>query len=425
MQKPVFLRLEKSLARWCIEAGGKYTRGLMLDDRNTLDSSTYNKLKAYGFNKETIISIMAFYGAEVEHAYAFVDHLRILAWFWPNGEEIIFPVNSAGSVYIGNSPYFWFDHYPFLRRLSGSSHRYECHLPILEGIWTDCTDRNRFYLGGQTHFGHFAIDKFCPILTILPLLLHNEINISSVLVPSHEGITRELLDLCVGHFDTGKAKQFYSWIPPKHGLYSIGPAIIPADNHSPESISIANKYIYSKIQATKPINLAPIAKRTNRICYISRFPAYNTYKHDRISNYSQMKELFASCGVDHVYPTELTLQERSDIISSYDLIISDSGSCAINGLLFSIPSTPVVMLQSARLMKDRSELACSQHYKSLPLIGSKLFSLVCQSQELSDSNSWYDKVEVNLEQLKLILESQSNLYFEMDGNASHTINHSD
>ena len=401
------LRLERSLASWCSEAGYDYECSETRKDFEYLPRHGFvEALRGYGFTHDVSIAIASFFGQEIEHALARVHDLRVLCWYWPNGEEIIFPINSKGSIYIGNSPEFWFDFYPFLRRFSSSDFVYECDLPVvdLQSSMAGSSTVPRLYLGGQTHFGHFLVDTFSPLLSLSALL--NVTSISSLVVPpGHSGVTKDLLGMLSLLFNPGLPTQGVTasypllTLPSVNGIYVLGDAIVPAKNHRPDSIVLANKTIYKKMVppsgAATDVSSGLLA---SRIAYVSRFPS-SAPEHDRIANWTAFKTLISDLGIDHLCPTSLGLAQRLDLLKGYRAIITDSGSCALNAMLFANPAAPIYWLQSGRMLSDNSPIVCSQHYQLVANIGRRVFSLIGSPAVASAANSWYDKVEYPLDSL--------------------------
>ena len=149
--------------------------------------------------------------------------------------------------------------------------------------------------------------------------------------------------------------------------------------------------------------LKSLSNHQTKIAYVSRIPAGNAI-HDRISNYPEFLELLESLRYDHVYPVDLALNERICSISSYDIIISDSGSCCLNAMLFSAPHAVIFWPQSKKLLSDTSDIVTSQHYKSLSTLGRTIFAIPAKSSQESELNPWYDKVEIDIEEFRAILQ---------------------
>lgn len=396
------IRLEKCLETWSREAGYDYRADRPVLDLDIIKSpGIHQRLRQYGFTREAAIAAASFYGNVVEQGFAFAHDLRVLCWYWPNGEEIIFPVNTQGTVYIGNGPEFWFDFYPFLRRCGEAAAIYQCSLGQYSLARQDKPGKGAhpLYIGGQTHFGHFIVDKLAPLLSLTAIA--QDISFRSFIVPpGHAGVTRELLDILwkalQGHgFDRGhyihKSCQKIE-LPKKNGLYLVGPAWVPADNHRPDSLKIANQYLYDNSDLFCALSSEPKGPASRpSVAYISRFSA-NAIQHDRIANYQDITGFLEANHVDHLCPTRMSLKERISLLSAYDVLISDSGSCCLNALMFSRPDAKIFQFQSKRLLSDYSDLPASQHYKSLPLIGKRLFSIPGAPAQESTANSWYDKV---------------------------------
>lgn len=405
------LRLERNLQAWSTEAGYDYVAIQGSADLNILATTcSMKKLRTYGYSNEAATMAASFYGNTLERALCLATDLRVLCWYWPNGDKIVFPINSNGSVYIGNSPEFWFDCYPFLQR-EGANNVYSCALDVLPSNRQHQLLMNKtpLYIGGQTHFGHFIVDKLAHLCTLFSRSL-TEVDFGALIIPpGHHGITHDLLCFLhsILHPSESKVlsnglKDYSSYeLPCVSGIACIGTAWVPSDNHSPDSIRILNKLFYQSDLAKK-YAFANTVDRFNlkpKAVYISRSPAHSRH-HDRIANFNDFKSLLDGLGVDYIFPTPYRLEERIQILSEYDLIISDSGSCSLNGLLFARPDARIYQIQGRRLLNDSTTLATSQLYKSLPLIGSRLFSLNCEPATHSVGNSWYDKVTVNLDSIK-------------------------
>lgn len=69
--------------------------------------------------------------------------------------------------------------------------------------------------------------------------------------------------------------------------------------------------------------------------------------HDRISNQSQVKEMFRANGFDIVFPEDISLQEQMAIFKSDNLVVSSSGSI-VHNILFGRPNTRFVEIGDQR-----------------------------------------------------------------------------
>jgi hypothetical protein len=407
-------RLERSLEAWSKEAGYHYYSVPSQYDINIVRSQALiSKLRTYGLTTEALVTLASFYRNYLEESVCLADNLRILCWYWPSGEQVIYPINSKGSIYIGNSPEFWFDYYPFLKRIPNRDWVYECNLHQHASTLIYTTENRKFpfYIGGQTHFGHFIVDKYSPLLSLRNVC--SQISFGSFLLPfGHEGITRDLLVFLWRYLNVdGKQSQankqcLFNSLPKQSGVYSIGHQLwIPADNHRPDSIILANKTFYP-LQSRDLSGIPPssCAAGLNRrsIAYVSRVPQ-SSVEHDRISNYRELAGFVKDFNIHHIYPNNLSLNERLKLFSLYDTFICDSGSCCLNALVFSRPDALVYQFQSRRLLADSSMLATSQHYKGVPLFGSRLRSLLGAPRIESRSNTWYDKIDVDVEKLQALL----------------------
>jgi len=413
------IRLERSLAAWSKESGFDYhDEGSRLDLDLIKRNGLLESIRNYGFSLEAATSAATFFGQHIESGFAAVPDLSVLAWYWPNGEQIIYPINDSGTIYIGNSPEFWFDFYPFLRRLSAREYIYECCLERLSGdaLLNDSCFQPSLYIGGQTHFGHFVVDKLAPLLSLSEVLAKLDSSFSSYVVPSgHHGVTSELLTYLMSSIaksrgrhnvrDMTSSNPLRIELPKVNGIVRVGRAIVPSDNHHPNSLADAQQHLSRDLDLSSDATYNRDKRsRSSKIGYVSRFKA-GSVDHDRIANYTELTELLHYYSCDHVFPTSLSLQERRECLSKYDLIISDSGSCCLNAIIFGSEFSRIYQIQSNRLLADASDLATSQHYKSISLIGKRLFSLSALPIQMSTSNTWYDKVDVDLPGLKSVIES--------------------
>jgi len=395
------IRLERSLETWAAEAGYFYSDaiGSGLDLDYLPSAGTGRSLSQYGFSIDARISVASFYGQIIEHGLALAADLRVLCWYWPNGEEIIFPINTHGTVYIGNSPEFWFDFYPFLRRMTPDLWEYQCVLPINPVPIASITSGSNvpLYVGGQTHFGHFIADTFSPLLTLAENMATQPIG-PLIVPPGHSGVTKELLDLICENLvpscnpaDEPKPQRYLE-LPSVNGIFTIGEAYVPAKNHRPDSEYVANSWLTRLFDSSHTnMHLQKSHNSDLSIAYVSRYDA-SSEEHDRISNWSDFKLVLAELGIDHLCPTTLDLAGRINLLSRYQVFISDSGSCGINPLLFGSPESLVFILQSPRMLSDPGLIACSQHYQGIASLSTRRFSIIGETIQNSASNSWYDRV---------------------------------
>jgi len=233
-----------------------------------------------------------------------------------------------------------------------------------------------------------------------------------IIPPGHTEVTQDLLKFLWSLLHKSQSlssvdriNQFCSFeLPAVNSIVSVGTAWVPADNHRPDCLQVANLALHAPALPKKhTITIAGHRSSLRpKAAYISRFPI-ESESHDRIANYATFKCLLDKLHVDHLFPYPLSLQARIELLSQYELIISDSGSCVLNGLLFASPDAKVYQIQGQRLLNDKTELATSQHYKILPLVGNRLFSLPCELASLSEANSWYDKVNVDLDLLRKLV----------------------
>jgi hypothetical protein len=406
------IRLERSLQAWCQEAGYTYIGS---PDESDLvyvrQSHLIDKLRKYGYSKDVLIAAASFYGQTIEHRLGFASDLRVLCWYWPNGDKIVFPINTHGTVYIGNSPEFWFDCYPFLRKLSTNGWEYECGLDsfCFDEVTREVRKMHPLYIGGQTHFGHFVVDKFAPLLTLGSICKQIEFG-SFIVPPGHRGVTAELLlilwqalkESSNSGLECTRQPLATRELPKINGIFSIGPAWVPADNHRPDALVVANNVIHQYARQSLHVRqLQRSSELPSSIAYVSRYPI-TSKSHDRIANYDLLKKYMLAHRVIHVYPTDLSLVERLDSLSGHNIIISDSGSCCLNAILFGSPASQIFQFQSNRLLNDSSPLATSQIYKSIPVVGGRLNSIIGIATTESSHNTWYDAIEIDPRVLNIL-----------------------
>jgi len=418
------LSLEQDLRNWtntCCKAS--YRNYAESYDLDLLDTSTYGKLKEYGLSRQAIISSLAFYGNSINISSCHLTDLFVVCWYWPNGEQVLIPINSSGIAYIGNSPKFWFSFYPFLQKLGGSecSPVYQLNLPYLGSLQSDFFQqkshfkRDPLYIGGQSHFGHFLIDTYAPLSELIPYVDFS--HGSLIIPPRHAGITKDLLlNLLVTntHVSSGLdagTSPFYE-MPFISGFYHIGSAWILSAHHSPSSISkgvqrLVLSSAHSARVTTTRFCSSEFSVGEAAIIYISRFDE-SSIDHDRIYNWLAFKAMIKKLNIRHIEMTKYSLDQRISILSGSSLIISDSGSCMLNALFFSQETTPIIQIQSTSMLQEASEEVCSQHYKLLPYYGRRILSLECDAYDaLNDFNPFYHKVIICESDLRnMILKAQ-------------------
>ena len=413
----MLLKVFHSLQKWVDEVNGTYiTKCSPARDLEFLSKNTGRSLRQYGFTNESIAALMLNYGKEIEYALGIIECLYVLVWYWPNGEELLFPVNEKGSIYIGNMPKHWLSMYPFLRSLDSHNYKFECSLDI---IYTSEEDFNleALYIGGQSHFGHFCLDTIAPLVELSALL--QGIAIKRIACsPMHKKQTKELIMIFLEDLERSNNMQYASnWsvrnissfkLGGESGIYKVGKAIVPSNTHSPGSLVSGQRFFQktlrikgSKLDETTYATQPKVSHK--KIAYLSRNKEDNKI-HDRIGNYQEFKKILDRFGVKHICPEFLDIKDRVKQLSQYDLVISDSGSCELNAFMFTRPNTRIYSIRNERVLSQTSESELAFFYKQLPLIGNTLFSIKAKPSRISKASSWYDIVEVDLKQLFKILE---------------------
>ena len=231
-------------------------------------------------------------------------------------------------------------------------------------------------MGGQSHFGHFIANRVAALYQ--SVLAHSYLSTpNKLLVPlDYLDLHRFILSSMIGD----QEKKFQQ-LPSKSGIYSVERVIIPCiDEHQDALLGL--KGVLEQKHKNRPTTKG---KRT----YITR-AAKN--ENDRIYNFKSFGETLTRMGFEIINPVELSAIERLDAIGDSELILTDSGSCSLNGLLFGNKDSAVKTMIPRRVLSSTESTVINQLCMSFNL-GAEGYWLPLKSQTLSQVNPWYDICE--------------------------------
>ena len=331
-----------------------------------------SQIRSLGMSATSLALIHAMMRDFCETGFASFSQIRFICWYWENGDKIIFPLNSINQLYLGNDSSIWCKFWPFLRQISLNT--YECNLgePDVAPI---CLDGDSFVLGlgGQSHFGHFVCNRVAA-LHQSKLTYPYISSLKTLLVPKdyldlHKSILLSILGGCRKNF-----QEF----PGSSGIYTFKNVVIPCiDEHF--SAMTGLKGIPEKYGKDRKIKKD---KRT----YITRgIGGVN----DRLLEFKSFLDTLEILGFDIVNPIDLSFSERLELIGDSEFILTDSGSCSINALLFGNSLSCIRQMLPRRVICSTEETVINQLCMGFNQ-GAKGEWLIIESKLLSNVNPWYD-----------------------------------
>jgi len=307
-----------------------------------------------------------------ETGFASFEKMRFLCWYWGNGDKIVFPLNSKNQLYLGNDSTEWCSYWPFLKQINLNT--FDCSLSE-----SDCssigTDSGEYILGvgGQSHFGHFIVNRVAALYQ--SVLAHPYLSTpKKILVPfDYLNLHRFILSSMIGD----QEKKFQQ-LPSNAGIYSVERVIIPCIDEHQDAI-LGLKGVLEQKHKNRPTIKG---KRT----YITRAAKNHN---DRIYNFKSFRETLTKIGFEIINPLELSAIERLDAIGNSEFILTDSGSCSLNGLLFGNKDSAVKTMIPKRVLSSTESTVINQLCMSFKQ-GAEGYWLPLESQTLSQINPWYD-----------------------------------
>ena len=332
-------------------------------------------LRSIGMTSKSLSLLYGQIQNSCETGFASFEKMRFLCWYWGNGDKIVFPLNSKNQLYLGNDSNEWCNYWPFLEQINLNT--FYCNLRE-----SDCgsirKDSREYILGvgGQSHFGHFIVNRVAALYQ--SVLAHPYLSTrNKLLVPlDYIDLHRFILSSMIGD----QEKEFEQ-LPSKAGIYSVERVIIPCIDEHPDAI-LGLKGVLEQKHKNRPTT-------KGKRMYITR--AANN-QNDRIYNFKSFSETLRQIGFEIINPVELSAIERLDAIGDSELILTDSGSCSLNGLLFGNKNSIVKTMIPKRVLSSTESTVINQLCMGFNQ-GAEGYWLPLKSQTLSQINPWYDVCE--------------------------------
>lgn len=245
--------------------------------------------------------------------WASFKQIRILEYYWRNGDKIIFPINSQNQVYLGNDDNSWCQYWPFLRQTK-ESREYICTLSIEKSETSTDYPNRTLIIAGQSHFGHFVYNRYLGLSESIRRFHYIGKTLSIAVPPDYSNIIVDILSEIFPDLE-----QIHT-LSGRNGIRKLHNVSIPAIDPSP--------HVYDRCSF---LGKEHVSTNNRKGVYLTRGLAGSN---DRIIDYSTFEQAVKKAGYDIVNPMELNHQERKEIIGSYAKILSDMGSCGYNAFLY-------------------------------------------------------------------------------------------
>lgn len=336
---------------------------------------TKRDLSKIGFSSQTMIVLYGMLKDRIQTGYARFRRIRVLCWYWDNGDQIVFPINSKNQVYLGNDGLEWIEFWPFLKPIGYG--RYLCDLPVHKpsNSIRRYGDEFQLLICGQSHFGHFITNQLISLREDLHGH-HSFGNYSSIIhPPDYEGLHKQLLAQYAGI-----KSDSWNTLPKINGVHEIRDCIVPCiDEHT-----------FGLMNGKGAIELGQNHRNVTKgkRVYVTRGLAGQS---DRLINYSRFVDDLKDLGFIVCNPASLSFESKLDLLGDAEVILSDSGSCWLNGLLFSNINTKIVNMFPSSLLKSLDKFAVGQLSMNLGLfVGKTMYPLeVYNNYDQSSGNTWY------------------------------------
>jgi hypothetical protein len=346
-------------------------------ESETYSINTIRKLQNAGFSLQTMTNLFAITKNNIQVGHASFEQLRVMCWYWNNGDQIVFPVNSENTIYLGNDGLEWIDYWPFLKKINYNS--YACALPgyKLTSINKASKSEPHLLIGGQAHFGHFIMNQLVSLRANLDSNKCPSNWFSIIHPPDYTEIQRELLK----HYAGLNTTKWHS-LPKQNGIFEIENCAVPCiDEH-------AFGLIHGKGAIELKFNNREIAQ--GKRIYITRGIEG---RNDRLLNFNKFVQDIEDLGFYVCNPSNLDFKEKLNLLGDAEIILSDSGSCWLNGLLFSNLNTKLINMFPSSILSCINQYAIGQLPMNIGLFTDNImYPLeVSEKTKQSNSNPWYDK----------------------------------
>jgi len=340
--------------------------------RKRYTSEHIKQIRALGMPAKSLALLYGMMREYCETGFACFSHIRFLCWFWENGDKIVFPLNSNNQIYLGNDSSSWLEYWPFLKKTSINSYR--CDLPeFTEPQPTDDEENYVLGLGGQSHFGHFVANRVAA-LHQSNLAYPYISTLNTILVPIHY---LELHKLILSAVLGGKPKKFHD-LPCEAGIYTFKNTVIPCIDEHYNAIT-GLQGVIEKNSSNR------LTKKDKRVYITRAVQGVN----DRLIGFKKFAVMLESLDFEILNPTNLTFSDRLNLIGDSEFILTDSGSCSLNGLLFSNKCSSVRQMLTTRVISTIEESIINQLCMGFNQ-GVQGQWLIVDSAILSTKNPWYD-----------------------------------
>lgn len=330
------------------------------------------QIRSYGIPINFLALTHALMRDYCEVGFACFSQIRFICWFWDNGDKIIFPLNSNNQLYLGNDSDFWCQFWPFLKQINLNT--YECQLIESDEdiIWAD-KDDYALALGGQSHFGHFVTNRVAA-LNQSNLAYPYISSLKTILVPTnylklHECILASIL---------GGSPKMFKEFPSEAKIYKFKNIVVPCIDEHYNAIT--------GLQGVLEQNYTNRSIEKNKKVYITRAFKNNN---DRLIDYRKFILMLQDLGFIIVNPINLSFKDRLDLIGNSQFILTDSGSCSLNGVLFGNSHSLLKQMMPRRVINSTDESVINQLCMGFNQ-GIKGQWLILEAEIESIVNPWYD-----------------------------------
>ena len=367
------ISVTRDFSKWAQE--DKYLERLeicRLPVKSTHTKKQVRKLRSLGMTSKSLALLHSSMQDSCETGFAAFSKIRFLCWYWDNGDKIIFPLNSRNSLYIGNDSEDWCVFWPFFRLIKLNV--YECSLPeVTNDFARSSSQEYSLGVGGQSHFGHFVANRVASLHQ--SALAHPYIStLRKILVPKEY---LELHEYVMATILGGSGKDFQQ-LPDTSGIYTFDKVVVPSISEHPNAITGLKGILEDKNQARQ----IKKGKRT----YITRS---DDECNDRLCDYKSFRNILAELGFQIINPMQLSAIQRLTEIGDSEFILTDPGSCALNGLLFGNMSASIKCMIPKRVLQSTDSFIMNQLCLGFSQ-GVQGYWLPIQSQTISQTNPWYD-----------------------------------
>lgn len=342
-------------------------------------------LKAYGLKKDTTINLMGNILADNYSGYARFRELDFVQWYWDNGDNIMFPINSHGSIYLGNDNAIWCNYWPFLEKSVNDIMLNNC----MEKV-TDISDsENKLFIGGQAHFGHFIVNKIAPLVQTNQTTKFPYNNYKLIVSPGQEDLHKYIIKHTLG-YNTNNILR----MPRCNGRIKLYNVIIPSLNIDGNSIGNLQGIVSNNAWGKRKID------QKKRI-YITR--NVDPKKNGRIYNSEELYDYLERQEFKIIDVTNLTGQDRSEILGNAEKIITDSGSCGLNAFLFGHKDSIIYNLIPKRVLSSTDPHITNQLETVLSHAINRIW-IDSESTVISKQGPWNDKCRIDIKRLDILLK---------------------